>query len=700
MKRFYAFILHYFLVFSFVPAQNTSWLWTKGIGSSNADEARLVTTDNYGNIYVAGTFFNSSLSIGGNTMTNNGSSDFYLVKYDPNGVVQWARSAGGLNAESVTAINVNLDGEISIAGNYYSNSMTIGSMTIFNSNANGTADIFLAKYDVTGNVIWVKNAGGSGEDIVKGISTDRDGNIFMTGHFYSHVINFGSGTITNAISDSADVFLAKFDPNGNTQWVLNAGGNNNINAGAIAIDLNSNAIICGSFKSHTLSVGSQTLTNSGSDSSDVFIVKCDNNGNVLWAKNAGGNNNDAASSVAIDNDNNIYLTGNYTSSTVNFGSLSMSNAGISNMFLVKYDANGNEKWSVNSEGEYVQNGNSVCTDKNGYIYVSGGFHADNVAFGTAIATNRNPGNFSSDNFIVKYNDNGIVQWLQSSGGMDDDESYAICADTKGNIIISGTFLSANMIAGNDTLINTGISDAFVSKICNVSAKINSSGATTICDGDILILTADAGDSYTWNTGSNARSIQALSTGDYQVQVNNANGCSLTSTNMNVMVNNKPAVTYTEVITDVNTNANTFMLTPGDPSGGIYSGSGVSGNIFDPSIVSIGNHEVVYTYIDANGCSNSDTSMINVFIDSIVSTTSDKNMFTVFPVQVTDFTTIKFNTNVGAAKIFVFNSAGEKVMETKTTGQPVTLDFRRQPSTAYFIFVHTSDRIQTRKIIKP
>jgi len=699
MKKIYIILTICLISSQAFPAQNTSWLWSRAIGSVNADESQAIASDSVGNIYVAGAFFNNPLILGNETLTNSGSYDIYLVKYNAAGSIQWAKRTGSNNAEISTSIFVNNNNEILLTGNFYSNSITFGPVTLTNSNTNGSGDIFLAKYDSNGNVLWAKKAGGSGEDRSNGVAADANGNIFITGSFNSQIFNFGPSTVSNIASDSSDVFIAKYDSNGNEVWALNAGGNNHVYASSLAVDGNSNIVVCGYFKSQDLSFGNSIITNLNSDSSDVFVVKLDNNANVLWAKNGGGNRNDMANSLVTDKENNVYVTGSFSSPTINFGSLTMSNAGIANMFLIKYDADGNEIWSVNSEGVHIQQGHSICTDRNGYVYIGGSFHANNVAFGNTMAVNNNQGNFSADNFVVKYDTDGNVQWLQTSGGDSDDEVYSICSDVNDNIISTGLFTSSSMIAGTDTLINAGNMDVFVSKLCNASARINTIGTATICDGEILTLNSDLGGTYTWSNGSTTQSININTPGSYWVHVTNPNGCSMTSVTKNITTSSKPIVTYDEINDSVIITASSFTLSPGNPPGGTYTGDGVAGNIFDPSIVSIGNYEITYSYTDPNGCSNLDKSTISVVRDPSNPIIPENNIFITYPVQIEDFTTLKFNSSIGTAKVYVFNSAGEKVIEVKYNGQPVILDFRKLPASAYFIFVRTLDRTQTKKVIK-
>ena len=126
-------------------------------------------------------------------------------------------------------------------------------------------------------VVWAKAAGGTGTDEPYGIATDATGNIYITGNFGSSSITFGTVTLT-----SPGFFLTKYDANGNVLWAKSAGGSAYSNSGnAVATDASGNVFVTGSFPS-SLSFGTTTLTNT--DNPDIFIVKYDASGTVLWAR--------------------------------------------------------------------------------------------------------------------------------------------------------------------------------------------------------------------------------------------------------------------------------------------------------------------------------------------------------------------------------------------------------------------------------
>src|SRR5439155_15611272 len=123
-----------------------------------------------------------------------------------------------------------------VTGYFQSAVAMFGNLAVTNS-AIGSQDIFLAKYDSDGNVLWVKTAGGSDDDVGNGIAADSAGNTFVTGYFYSTNVNFNGTILTNfGPAGSSDVFIAKYDTTGALLWAKQAGGSLDDQAGGVAVD--------------------------------------------------------------------------------------------------------------------------------------------------------------------------------------------------------------------------------------------------------------------------------------------------------------------------------------------------------------------------------------------------------------------------------------------------------------------------------
>ncbi|MFH1005081.1 MAG: hypothetical protein V1781_06265, partial [Bacteroidota bacterium] len=166
-----------------------SYLWAKSAGGSSDDIALSVSTDANGNILVAGYFDSPTIIFGSTTLTNAGDYDMFLAKYDASGNVLWAKSAGGSDWDRASSVSTDANGNILVAGSFQSPTIIFGSTTLTKAGSDNYADMFLAKYDASGNVLWAKSAGGSSDDIALSVSTDANGNILVAGNFRSPTIS-------------------------------------------------------------------------------------------------------------------------------------------------------------------------------------------------------------------------------------------------------------------------------------------------------------------------------------------------------------------------------------------------------------------------------------------------------------------------------------------------------------------------------
>lgn len=323
-------------------------LWAKSAGDQNNARGTCINTDSKGNSYVTGHFQGSgTINIGNITLTAPGSgSEGFLVKYDSSGNVLWAKTLGEANSVSnaidasgnvyvtggffdstATAIIRKFDnsgnliwqqgatgnyttpsictdssGNSYVTGCFMSTTMTFGSTTITN-NSNGWI-IFVVKYDSSGNVVWAKSEGTYGSLYIPSISTDDNGNCYVTGYFNGSYAKFGNIVLTNAGYEN--IFIVKLDNIGNVAWAKRAGGAGAHEGRCIKTDKNGNSYITGMFTGVS-SFGNTNLFSVGGN--DVFVAKYDSSGNVFWAQKAGGSNGDIGNGISIDTSGNSYITG-------------------------------------------------------------------------------------------------------------------------------------------------------------------------------------------------------------------------------------------------------------------------------------------------------------------------------------------------------------------------------------------------------
>ncbi len=436
-----------------VNAQTPDWAWAKSAGGTDDDRGKSVCTDVSGNVFMAGNFRSPTITFGTTTLTNAGCYDIFIAKYDATGNVLWAKSAGGTSCDYGKSVCTDVSGNVFMAGNFISPTITFGTTTLTNASC---YDIFIAKYDATGNVLWAKSAGGGTLcDYVNSVATDASGNAFITGTFSSPTITFGTTTLIKADSGFSDIFIVKYDASGNVLWARGAGGNGGTGrdvGNSVATDANGNAFMTGSFDNPTITFGTITLTHAGNN--DIFIAKYDPSGNVLWAKSAVGTADDRGNSVATDASGNVFMTGDFHD-TITFGTITLTNAYFQNVFIVKYDANGNELWAKSSVGTgQFDQGSGVATDASGNAFITGTFTSTTITFGSSTLTNRGL-------FIVKYDAGGNVLWAKSA---DDGFGSGVATDASGNAFITGFFSSPTITFGSITLTRAGNNDIFIAKL--------------------------------------------------------------------------------------------------------------------------------------------------------------------------------------------------------------------------------------------
>ncbi len=373
--------------------------------------------------------------------------------------LSWARRAGGSGNECAYSVYVDNSGRRFICGAYTSPSLSFGEMTIYN---NGGADLFIAAFDPSGDILWLYGAGAEGNEEAYSISGDGNGKVSICGYYTSASISMGGSTLTNAGTGYTDIFTAVFDNQGSVLWASSAGGTLNDEAYGISMNAAGETVITGYFASNSIQFGSQTYTNAAPGYSDLFLVSYGPNGNVAWSTHTGSDYGEAGYSVRHDPQGNILVTGGFGSTTLTFGNTTLINQGWANLFLAKYTASGAVTWARSAGGNNVDEAYRICTDQGGNIYLAGYFTSASIAFGSTTLMNSASG--TSDVFIAKYNGNGIAQWALKAGGTEWESPYALGCDNTGNLFVSGSFNSNALLAGNTTLNNAGNSDIFLMKI--------------------------------------------------------------------------------------------------------------------------------------------------------------------------------------------------------------------------------------------
>ncbi len=558
--------------------------WVRQAGGTSWDEGMAISTDSSGNSYVTG-FFYGTATFDSIIINSAGGKDIFITKYNTYGNVLWAKRYGGINNDIGYGISTDI----------YGNCYVTGYITITDSMFTNK-EIFISKYNSNGDLQWVRQPWGlSGDDKGYAISTDNYGNCYVTGYF-ENTIYFDTTSITSA--GDYDIFITKYNTNGDLQWVKQAGGTNVDFGYGISTDNFGNFYVTGYFQG-TATFDSTSITSSGNN--DIFIAKYNTNGDFQWVKQAGGTTWDAGYGISTDNTDNCYITG-YFSGTATFDSTSITSAGYYDIFIAKYNTDGDLQWVKQAGGTAWANGYGISTDNYGNSYTTGLF-ADTVTFDTISIISID----SCDIFVAKYNTNGDFQWVKqawSTTVWSGNVGYGISNDNAGNCYVTGYFQNTAYF-DSTSITSSGSDDIFVAKYSDKYFKIKEMNIIGIdCNPDSICIALELEGgfqpfNYNWSNGETTEDICNLTPGDYSVVVTDANDCLVDSTvTIDVPEPLNLYITGTNVSYAGGSNGSAdLMVNGGTPSYTYEWSNGATTEDLDN--LTIGNYFVTVT--DAFGC---------------------------------------------------------------------------------------------------
>ena len=433
-------------------AQSQNYLWAKSNLGATYSEAHAVCTDASGNVCVAGYCNGSSMTFGSTVIPVDPSNSVFIAKYDQSGNFLWAKCPVGDSDNIIWGVSSDAFGNVYVIGSFTGDSLVFDSDTLRNSSSGGLADIFIAKYDTFGNVVWAKSAEGSDYDRANEICTDIAGNILLTGFFQSSIFIFGTDTLINSSTlGYADLFILKLDSFGNVIWAKSAGGALTENANSVCSDVFGNSYIAGYFSSASLVFGTTTLINSGTGN-DIFVAKYDPSGNVLWANSAGGGGDDKALDISANINGGASVTGYFYSPSISFGGTTLTNAGggYSDIFITKYNSLGLVLWANRFGGTEREEGSAICSDVLGNNILTGFYRSSTISLGSTTLTNGG----LSDMFVTKIDTLGNFLWGKKGGGTSWDYGYDICVEGAENVYIVGGSSSPTTSFGAISIVHS------------------------------------------------------------------------------------------------------------------------------------------------------------------------------------------------------------------------------------------------------
>ena len=452
-------------------------------GGTGADTVLFTSSDAPGNTYVSGSF-NGTTMIGGTALTSAGSFDAYLAKLGPTGSVLWVRQVGGTGDESGFGSAPLANGDVYFCGRFNNTASFSGT----NLTASGQ-DLFLARYDGNGTLLWARKAGGTGSDAAYAVVADAAGNAYVTGDF-AGTADFGGAQITSGSGQNS--FVAKYDPTGALVWVVRIGGTGSSSSTRLHLDSASNLYVGGSFQGDIQFV-TPSLTSAGGN--DGFVLKLDVNGAAQWVQQFGGPSNDAVRGMDSSADGTLIVGGSFRSS-MTIGSTTLSTTGSDDWFITKLDSAGTPLWARKAGGNGSDLVHSLTTDAWGNVLVVGSFSA-NATFNATTLINSG----STDMAVVKYDASGAQKWARNSANGQVISGLEIQADAAGRLQIAGEF-SGSLPLDHLTVNSTGQTDIFFATLTSTPPLISQQpiGGNVLAGQNVtfsVVATGTGGVTYQW-----------------------------------------------------------------------------------------------------------------------------------------------------------------------------------------------------------
>jgi len=426
--------------------------WVDQFGSTSIDRSHGVATG-ASSVYVVG---GANGALPG--QTHKGSTDAFISKYDSSGSIQWTDQFGSSGSDEAYGVSV-IDSSVYVAA------------TLANPASPGDIDAAIRKYNSDGTMLWTNLIGTSGYDTAFGIAVDVSG---------VYAVGLTTGTLPSQASLGGwDAFVCKYDHNGYHQWTRQFGTSSKDEAFGVSLD--------GSYL-YVTGFTEGGLAGSNAGGKDIFVRKYDINGNYIWTQQIGTPGDDIARGISVHN-GGIYLAGE-TSGTLP----SQTQLGDIDAFTLKYDPTGNHQWTHQFGSSQLDRAFGIFADASG-IYVAGGTNG-------ALPGQVNLG--GRDSYIRKYDSNGNHIWTNQFGSTSIASSEAILGIfvDSSNIYVAGeTF--GEFIGEN----SAGLCDAFVGLFSsfgpNLVADAGIDQIVSMRDVVVLDGSASSGQSFHWEQIQNS-----------------------------------------------------------------------------------------------------------------------------------------------------------------------------------------------------
>jgi len=448
-------------------SQGQGWAYSFNSPGNYVKPSNL-TKDNDGYLYSTG-YFKGSIQLGSTTLTSSGDADIFIIKYNQDGSVVWAKKAGGLLEDVGSDIALDGYGNLFLIGHFDGTTNFEGNLLT----SYGQKDIFIAKYSTDGIFQWVVQAGGSSWDYSVSISCDNNGNAYLAGDFTA------PATFGNLVVNDGKSYVAKYDPFGQCEWVTTANSSFYPSFRNIKADGEGNIYLSGQF-APDITISGQTFTASSNDGNG-FIAKLNNTGVLQWLNYYdSGIYANRITDLELDSENNIVFTGEF-GGWINIGGIPLTGNGYLDVFIGKCNSLGNIIWARSINGIDCERYQLVTIDNDNNIFAT---IRTSVCTGTdSISVNNIKFFTKNDVLVIKLNgDDGTIFWVNKNYGEGQSVPYGIVATDDQSCVITGYFYGTKTF-GNASFSPSSPGGLYLWKIESFVATLEPTGNEKFIIGD-------------------------------------------------------------------------------------------------------------------------------------------------------------------------------------------------------------------------
>ncbi len=417
--------------------------WQNSIGGSMSDALYAAFQTDDGGYFLAG---NSNSNISPDKSENSkGGTDFWVLKLDTFGNIQWQKTIGGSFTDRMSKAQPTSDGGVILGGTSSSN--ISGDKT---EDSQGMSDYWVVKLDVDGNILWQNTIGGSGFDELHSVQQTTDGGYIIGG--YS-----GSNTSGDKTEDNIGVFdywVVKLDSTGSIEWENTIGGADWDELNIVRQTSDGGYIVGGQSASNISGDKTENNTSGAQNNVDYWVLKLDAMGNIQWQNTIGGIYTDMLLSVEETADNGYILAG-WSNSPIS-GDKTANAKGEEDCWIIKLDAVGNIKWQKTIGGNKRDIPYSIEQLPTGDFLMSGWSGSGISGDKTEICRG------GLDYWLIRLNASGDIIWQKTIGGSYDDALYSAQLTHDGGYILAGA--TESNASGDKTENGQGDFDYWVVKL--------------------------------------------------------------------------------------------------------------------------------------------------------------------------------------------------------------------------------------------